>query len=453
MNILQSEKRLLIFVMVDGTGTEVTGLDDDFTLQVSKNGGTFVAGTGTKDEIGSGYYSYELTAAEAGTVGPLAIKITGAGAVQQNLTYDVVEWYWQTDEGVALLAGLQSDDFAMIPAQVFCTVNDLLNDPQPPAGNVELLFQQIKAASQTILQEIGEFIPVNEIRNVNCDGYGNRLFIPPLLDLLGLITNDDTTLAVTDYIQKPGSRHWRNGPYSWLEIDPESLNLGSWSSDADGITIPGRWGLYKDKEFAITTLNGAQNEGAATLQVANGAKLSPGAVLVIEAEQELVTGYSTPVSAVTTLNGGITATDETITLTNGALVNVGEIIRVGLEQMRVLDISGNTVYVQRHWNKTLGVLHSTSTSVDVYRIFTVSRGVNGTTAAAHDTATSVDRYLVPADVLYLCKEIATLMLNKATAGYAGRTGNSELGQVYYNDSFPKFDLERVRQHYQIGSLG
>lgn len=79
----------ITFVMVDSNGAEVAGLGSGFTLQVSKNGGAFAASAGTKAEIGSGWYSYLAAAAEADTIGPVSIKVTGAGAVQQNLEYVV----------------------------------------------------------------------------------------------------------------------------------------------------------------------------------------------------------------------------------------------------------------------------------------------------------------------------------------------------------------------------
>jgi hypothetical protein len=335
-------------------------------------------------------------------------------------------------------------------AQLYCTINDLLNDPQPPAGDIEILFKEIQAASQTILQEIGEFIPVSETRKLA--GQGPRLYLPPFLGLTGAIVNDGTTLAATDYILQPGNRHWHNGPYSMIEVDPDAANLSEWESEAEGIEIPARWGLYEETEDTGAILGAAQSSSETTLQVSNGSKLSPGAVPLIGSEQELVTGYSTPVAAVTTLNGAIDATQETIVLTNGALVNVGEIIRIGVEQLRILDIATHTLYVQRHWNKTLGASHITGSNVDAYRKFTVVRGVNGTTAASHLISVAVSRYLVPGDVLFLCKEIATLMLNKASGGYAGRSGNQELGTVYYMDAFPRYDLDRIREHYSIRTV-
>jgi hypothetical protein len=79
----------ITFVLVDGSGVEVTGLGATFTLEVSKNGGAFVGSAGTKAEIANGWYSYIATAGEADTLGPVSIKVTGAGIVQQNLEYVV----------------------------------------------------------------------------------------------------------------------------------------------------------------------------------------------------------------------------------------------------------------------------------------------------------------------------------------------------------------------------
>lgn len=77
------------FVMIDGSGNEVTGLDGALTILISKDGGAFNAAAGAQSELGSGWYRYVSTAAEADTLGPVAIVITGAGAIQQNLEYVV----------------------------------------------------------------------------------------------------------------------------------------------------------------------------------------------------------------------------------------------------------------------------------------------------------------------------------------------------------------------------
>jgi len=96
-------EQLIVFVLSDTDGLEVSALADTFTVAISKNGGALQASAGVKAEIGSGWYSYELTAGETGTTGPLAIKVTGTGVTQQNLLYQVVGTVWAPGEGPNIL--------------------------------------------------------------------------------------------------------------------------------------------------------------------------------------------------------------------------------------------------------------------------------------------------------------------------------------------------------------
>lgn len=84
-----NQANLITFVMVDSGGIEVAGLGTTFTVEVAKNTSAFAASAGTKAEISAGWYGYTLTAGECDTVGALSVKVTGAGAVQQNLSYFV----------------------------------------------------------------------------------------------------------------------------------------------------------------------------------------------------------------------------------------------------------------------------------------------------------------------------------------------------------------------------
>lgn len=86
----QDTEHKAMFVMVDSSGVEVTGLGSALTVEISKNGGAFVAGLGAKSEIGSGWYSYLLSESDTDTEGPLAIRVTAVGCVKQNLLYEVV---------------------------------------------------------------------------------------------------------------------------------------------------------------------------------------------------------------------------------------------------------------------------------------------------------------------------------------------------------------------------
>lgn len=87
---IQDHANLIDFVMIDGSGNEVTGLAGGLTVQISKNGGAFAGAAGTQLEIGLGFYSYLCTVGESDTAGPVAIVATHASAIQQNLEYVVV---------------------------------------------------------------------------------------------------------------------------------------------------------------------------------------------------------------------------------------------------------------------------------------------------------------------------------------------------------------------------
>ncbi len=109
MTILKlTQQQLIDFVLVDTDGKMVPGLGSSFTLEISKNGGPMVAGTGVKAEIGSGWYSYQLTAAETDTPGPLAVKVTGATIDQQNLVYQVSGSEFEVPAGPNILSSAEA---------------------------------------------------------------------------------------------------------------------------------------------------------------------------------------------------------------------------------------------------------------------------------------------------------------------------------------------------------
>lgn len=85
----RDQQNRICFVMVDNNYQEVAGLGATFSLFISKNGGAFNPSAGTKAEISDGWYTYLSTAAEADTIGPVSIYVTGAGCIQQNLEYVV----------------------------------------------------------------------------------------------------------------------------------------------------------------------------------------------------------------------------------------------------------------------------------------------------------------------------------------------------------------------------
>jgi hypothetical protein len=241
---------------------------------------------------------------------------------------------------------------------------------------------------------------------------------------------------------------WENGPYTAIVVDPEATNLSVWYQEAGAVSITGRWGKYeKSIDTGATVQNSPQAITDTNAIVTNGSKISAGMALLIGSEQELVTDTGDPTAGITTLGASLDNASETVTPANVAAAVIGEVIRVGFEKMKIVDKNTTQWSVLRGYDNTKKATHSNAASVDVYRTYNVLRGVNGTTAAAHAKETAIYRYIPPADINLLAKTIAALMKKLADSQYAGRTGNAELGQVFYNDAFPRDELDKIEANY------
>ena len=332
--------------------------------------------------------------------------------------------------------------------QCYCTVDDLIKDNSESGLPAALLARFILPASKYVAEEIGRFLPFQETLKTtgkNTEG----LYVPALLRLTGTIDNyglqmSGAILMGANGIQRP---MWQDGPYTFILAS--QLGGLTWVSIPNGIQIPGVWGLYERSEATGASLASLQGVSAETVAVADGSKLSPGMVLLVESEWEFISDYGAPTANATTLAAVLDASSETVSLTSGAAINPGEIIRVEFEQMRVLDVQGNTAFVERGWARTKKVTHLISVGVAVYRTFTVSRGVNGSTAVQHAQAVAISRMIVPEDVNYLTRQIATLMFKKSQGGYAGRSGSPETGETFYTHEFPRDVIARIKSNYFI----
>lgn len=338
--------------------------------------------------------------------------------------------------------------------RIYCTLAELYEDLGLPGVKSEAgLMRHVKAASQFIDQTLGEFIPRTETlkfcgpSTAYASGSWRELQVPALLSIASL-TNDGAALVEgTDFVLTPHGRHWPNGPYSALLI-PETSSAGGWSTQTEGVVITGNWGMYdqrRDLDALVTTAD-ATSTG---LAVTDGSKVSAGMVLLVGSEQMLVEATGVATDSTADLAEALDDSESEVTVTDGAVFHAGEVIKVGFEQMKVEDVSGDDLSVSRGWNESKRAAHLSGSSVYVQRTFTVKRGANGTTAAAH-AAEAVYQCEPPADVNYLCRQIAALMVKKAQTGFVGRSGNDDLGTGYWVNEFPKNQIEAVKSNYFWG---
>ncbi|MGA2504201.1 MAG: hypothetical protein ABSG01_08945 [Anaerolineales bacterium] len=330
--------------------------------------------------------------------------------------------------------------------RLYCTVADLAKI----GGNEADLVSYIRAASSFIDQELGAFIPFAETKRFDGNGEIRLRLTTPLLEVTGSILNYTTTLTTFDWLTYPRDRMWENGPYTSLAFNPLAPHGQVWINLRDAVAVPGLWGKL-EKSVLLGVVLAAQQADASgtTLQVADGSQLSPGMVLLVEAEQELVTATGAPTAGVTTLGTALNNADEALTPASVAAAAIGETIRIDFEKLLVLDKNATQWSVVRGYRNTTKAAHSNGAAIDAYRTFVVTRGVNGTTAITHALSTPISRYLPPESVSTLCKAIATLLKKLDDAQYAGKTGNANLGEVFYNNAFPRDIWEKVESQFDV----
>lgn len=329
----------------------------------------------------------------------------------------------------------------MSNAQILCSVTELVTDLRLN-GDESRLMQRIRDASQFILRNLGRFIPATETRVLAGVSTETLDLGAPLLSISAVRVDG---IAVTDYTPYPSSRCWENGPYTWL------TRAAGWGQQVE---IDGQWGLYDDRQDMGIAVDQLIN--AVTLITTDGSLLSPGMVLLIGSEQELITAGNggerspAPTAAVSLLNGAIDNASEEFTVDNGAEFFAGEVLQIGTEDLYIRKIGGNQLVCSRGWNSTTKTAHVDNAPISVYRSYTVLRAVNGTTAAAHANE-AIQRYLPPADVHWLALQIAALMRQKALTAFGGRAGSSELGETFYINEFPR-QIADIQKNYSIPYL-
>ena len=402
-------------------------------------------------EIGSsGVYVLPLTATEL-TVDDLIYDIVVT-------CHDVVGGEWDDQAIVIRLYVIPAPSFIPVPGtmpntltstQYYCTVQELVRDMQMPGGvkDIESALRAIRKAGDTIARKIGNFAPYYATKNMNGIYPKTHLMLPSPLLSIGAVVNDSVLLVSTDYAVFPLNGHWARGPITALDmVNPDKY----WSAEKQGIAITGTWGMY-EYAYPLTVLDAAQDDFETSIVVANGARLSPGLMLLLGNEQEAVVDYGDPVTATSILTDDVDATAEEIPVTDVDEFFAGEIIRVGVEDMLLVRKGTNTWAVERHYNGSLATSHADDDPIGVMREFVVERALNGSSGEAHLDGADVYRVDFPGDIHDLALEIAGIHYRLAGAGYSHKTGGGDAGETTIPSEYPKA-LDIVADHYRTGAF-
>lgn len=85
-----NSQQTVYFAMVDSNRSELAGLGSGITVELVKPGTTaFVTLSGAKGEVGNGIYYYTNDASDANLEGNGLLRITGTGAIQQNIPVQI----------------------------------------------------------------------------------------------------------------------------------------------------------------------------------------------------------------------------------------------------------------------------------------------------------------------------------------------------------------------------
>lgn len=211
-----------------------------------------------------------------------------------------------------------------------------------------------------------------------------------------------TAIAAPDRLLRRGD-NLTEPPYSYIEIDQSSsaaLQSGDTWQEAINIVALTGWN-DTDTSVPHATLSGAINSSVLTavFNPSSGpySELGVGALCLIGTERLQVIGRAFSTVAGNTLGANLDdhQAETSVAVTDGTDFAVGEIILIGNERMRVNDIAGNTLIVDRAFDGTVLGTHTLGATVYARRTFTFRRGVLGSTAASHSDGASVYVHAYP----------------------------------------------------------
>lgn len=238
------------------------------------------------------------------------------------------------------------------------------------------------------------------------------------------ITAGGVTIDSGDYILARADGR-AQAPYTKLEINlGGSASFQAGTTHQQAISVTGWYG-YRDDQVPAGTLAEALDSAETGVDVdgACAAVVSAGSLLVVDTERMVVTDVQLLDTGVN-LGADLAASTATtgVSVADGTVFAVDETISVDTERMRIVDIAGNTLVVERAADGSTLAAHTTGADIYARRRLVVERGSVGSTAAAHNTASTVYRWVPPSPVADLAKAEALVTLVGESAAYATKPG-------------------------------
>lgn len=237
------------------------------------------------------------------------------------------------------------------------------------------------------------------------------------------LTAGGVTISASDVNLEPNQD---GPPYRRLEIQLDSgAALSTAGTYQRSVAVAGVFGYRSDWSGAGTISGAVADATSTSITVSNSAAVGIGALIAIDDEWMMISAKSMTTTG-QSLQASLTAakTDVSVSVTTGSAYNVDEIIFIDAERMRIVEIVGNTLVVERAVDGSYLSTHTTGT-IYARRACTVERGVLGTTAAAHSSGAAVSVFEPPPLVRELATAEAVVGLAQGQAGWARTVGTGD----------------------------
>ena len=432
-DVIAGQTVTLLGQFYDFQGGSLTNLDATPTITVTSIATGATALTATTSGVthpGTGSYGYTWT--PSSTLTPGLYLATWSGLKSGSPV--------TATETVTVVAPAAADATNTSPEGIWYTTReDVMGalDVKQTARNKRYVDDAIEAASRSVEGLCHRrFYPVAATRYFNWPPRAGmtpwilRLDDKELISATA-ITSGGNTISIGEYNLEPVNS---GPPFNRVEI-----NLGTDASFGGGPTyqrdvqISGLWG-YRLTEAGVGTLAEILDATETSVDVdgPTSAEVGVGSILRIDSERMLVTERS-QLSTGQTGTLGVGKSDVTLTVANGTAFAVDEVLLLDAERMRVDDIAGNTLVVERAYDGTVLAAHTTAT-IYAARTLTVTRGALGTTADAHTSGSTVYRWDPPGLIKQLTRAEAIWVLLQERAGWfrrssaSGGTGKAEVSE-------------------------
>jgi hypothetical protein len=237
------------------------------------------------------------------------------------------------------------------------------------------------------------------------------------------VTAGGVALSLANVYARPDT----GPPYDHLEINRGSS--AAWSSAATSqraISAASTFASCPIEDVAAATLAANITSSATTATISASWEIGVGSLLLCGTERMWVTNRSMLTTAQTLqvlmdANQSSTA----VAVTTGSAFTEDEVIMLDSEKMRVDEITGNTLRVNRMWDGTALASHAGGVTIYSPRSLTVERGVLGTTAASHTLGDAVSVYRPPSLINQLNIAYAEVGFLDEASGYARTVGSGD----------------------------